>query len=197
MGIVMQEGDVFLSEVVLHQRLTTEQREAINRVRINLQLLLLSDLLTHEGHVVKSSLRQGIKDESYISTLCWPKSEPSRKDVGIWKRFISSLSRGDGSTHAHLRWTKPNLRHRKSVAFVLEDRKLVQVINRGEPRIFGQSRLSNKCILTDTVTNECFRERIEVDIQRNRYKVFRSMSTHHTEQLKKNLLTTNQLSLIT
>ena len=78
----MQEGDMFTSDMAMQQKLTMEQRQAMNRVRIHLQLLLLSDLLVLKKNKIKHSLRRGTEDESYISTLCWPKSEPSRKDTG-------------------------------------------------------------------------------------------------------------------
>ena len=79
----MQEGDMLTLDINLQKKLPVDQCKAINRVRIHLQLLLLSDLLVHKGNVIKHPLRQGNKDESYISVLCWPRSETSRKDIGI------------------------------------------------------------------------------------------------------------------
>ena len=197
MGITMQEGDRFISDIAVQQKLPVDQRKAINRVRIKLQLLLLSDLLVYDGNVIKHPLRQGIEDESYISTLCWPRSETSRKDIGIWKMFMSSISRSDGSIYANLRWTKPNQRHRRSMAFVSRDKKLIQVIIKGEHKMFKQSRLSNKYVLTDTVTHGCFQDRVEVELQKNRCKVFSSISTYQTDLPRQNQSMTNPLGLTT
>ena len=84
----MQEGDIFISDMAMWQKLPIEQLKATNRVRTHLQLLLLSDLLVCKRNAIKCSLRQGTEDKSYISTLCWPKSEPSKKDIVTWKRFM-------------------------------------------------------------------------------------------------------------
>ena len=172
MGIVMQDGDMFISDIALAKKLPADQRQAINRVRIRLHLLLLSDLLVHKGLAIKHSLRQGYEDESYISVLDWSRPEPSRKDIGIWKKFISSLCRSNGSIYVNLRWTNPTKRHRKSTAFASRDRTLMQVAHKGECRVFRQSQLSNKHILTDIRVDGCFQESVEVELQRNRCKVF-------------------------
>ena len=73
----------------------------------------------------------------------------------------------------------------------------MQVIVKGEHKIFRQSRLRNKHVLTDTVANECFQERVEVELQKNRCKVFGSMSTYQTEIPRQNQQTINPLSLTT
>ena len=48
MNIVKQEGDDFINDVVLRLNFPVDQREAINRVRIHLQLLLILDLLIYK-----------------------------------------------------------------------------------------------------------------------------------------------------
>ena len=188
MGAVMQDGDMLISDIALAKKLPVDQRQAINRVRISLNLLLLSDLLVHKGLVIKHSLRQGYEDESYISVLCWPRSESSRKDIRIWKKFISSLCRSDGSNYDNLRWTNHTQSHRKSTAFASRDRILMQVVHKGECRVFRQSRLSNKCILTDITVDGCFQERVEVELQKNRCKVFRNMPLNPSPAPRQNLV---------
>jgi hypothetical protein len=83
LGIVKQEGDEFVSDVVLRLDLLKEHRIAINRVHIHLQLILISDLLVHKRNTIKNSLRYGLIDESYISTFHWPLSIPSKQDNSI------------------------------------------------------------------------------------------------------------------
>ena len=70
LGIVQQERDEFTSDSVLRLNFATEQQQSINRVRLSLQLLLISDLLIHNRTTIKHATRHGLIDESYISTLC-------------------------------------------------------------------------------------------------------------------------------
>ena len=188
MGAVMQDGNMFMSDIALQKNLPADQRKAINRVRICLNLLLLSDLLVHKGNAIKHSLRQGCEDKSYVSILCWSRSEPSRKDVRMWKRFKSSLCRSDRLIYTKFWWTKPTQRHRRSNAFVSRDRKFTQVAHEGECRVFKQSRLSNKHMLRNTAVNGYFQERVEVEFQKNRCKVFGSIPMNQTPVLKRNLV---------
>ena len=172
LGIVKQEGDEFISDVALRLNLPEEYWIAINRVHIHLQLILISDLLVHKRNTIKNSLRYGLIDESYISTFHWPSSIPSKQDISIWRRFISSISRGNGSILLNLRWTNPHQRHRKSTAFIIQDRRFVQIIHKGGSKFYKQSRLHNKYLLLDGIVHASFHERIEAEVQRNRYKVF-------------------------
>jgi len=103
LGIVKQEGDEFISDVALWLNFTDEQWKVINRVRIHLQLLLISDLLVHRRNTIKYSLRHGLIDENYISTFYWPSSILSKQDISLWKRFVSSISRGYRSILLNLR----------------------------------------------------------------------------------------------
>ena len=93
--IVQQDGDHFISDVAYELSLKEEQQESINRVRINLKLLLISDLLVFKKNIIKHCFRNGLVDISYASSFCWPVSVPCRKDVSMWKRFISLISRSD------------------------------------------------------------------------------------------------------
>lgn len=184
----MQDGDMFILDIALKKKLPADQRKAISRVRISLNLLLLSDLLVCKGNAIKHSLRQGCEDESYISVLCWPRSEPSRKDIRIWKKFISSLCRSGVSIYVNLRWTNPTQRHRKSTAFASRDIKLMQVVRKGECRVLRQSRLSDKHILTDMTANGCFQERVEVELQKNRCKTFSNIPLNQSPAPRQNLV---------
>ena len=67
--MVKQEGDEFITDVAIRLNLPIEQRVAINRVRIHLQLLLVSDLLIHKKNTIKYSLRHGLVDERYTSKV--------------------------------------------------------------------------------------------------------------------------------
>ena len=48
----------------------------------------------------------------------------------------------------------------------------MQVVHKGEIKLFRQSRLSNRFVLTTDAEHVCFQDRVEVEIQNNRCKVF-------------------------
>ena len=81
--IVQQDRDHFISEVAHELGFKKEQRESINRVRINLKLLLISDLLVFKKNIIKHCFRNGLGNISYASYFCWPVSAPCRKDASM------------------------------------------------------------------------------------------------------------------
>ena len=191
--IVQQDGDLFISEVAHELGFKEEQRESINRVRINLNLLLMSDLLVFKKNIIKHCFRNGLGDISYASYFCWPVSVPCRKDVSMWKRFISMISRSDGSLLSPVQWNNTNRRHRQSTAFVSRDKKFIQIINEGEVLIYRQSRLQNRYVKVATQQNIIFCDRIEVEVQKDRCKVFDLIPTDRCN-LSRNIgeMTTSQ-----
>ena len=52
----------------------------------------------------------------------------------------------------------------------------MQVVCKGESKIFRKSCLSNKYVLTTDAEHVCFQDRVELEMQNNRCKVF-SIST--------------------
>ena len=80
---------------------------------------------------------------------------------------MSSINRGDESIFLNLRWTNPDQRHRKSIAFILRDRRFVQIIYKGDSKFYEQSYLYNKYLLINGIVYVNFQERVEVEVQRN------------------------------
>ena len=80
---------------------------------------------------------------------------------------MSSISRGDRFIFLNLRWTNPNYRYRKSIAFFSRDRRFVQIIYKGDSKFYEQSHLYNKYLLMNGIVYTDFQERVEVEVQRN------------------------------
>ena len=139
---------------------------------IHLQLLLISDLLIYKKNIIKYFSRHGLIDESYTSIFSWPSSILCKKDIQYWKRFISSISRNEGLLLSLLRWVADNLRHRRSMAFVSEDRRYIQIICSRQPKVYKQTRLSNKYLLTNNIVNAIYKDYVEVEVYRDHCKVF-------------------------
>ena len=52
----------------------------------------------------------------------------------------------------------------------------MQVVSKGERKIYKQSGLGSKFILTNVIEHAHFQERVEVEMQKNQYKLFGSVS---------------------
>ena len=141
-------------------------------MRIHLQLLLVSGLLICKKNVIKCSSRQGMIDESHIIMFSWPSSVLCKRYVHCWKRLISSIGRGDGSLLSPVMWVNSDQRHRRSTAFIPEDKRHIQIVCGSQSRVCKQTRMCNKHLLPDDVVNIFLQDRVEVEAQRNRCKVF-------------------------
>ena len=137
---------------------------------MHLRLLLISDLLVHKKNVIKH--HQGLADESCTSVLSWPSSVPCKRDITHWKSFISIISKSDGSLLSPLHWSHDTQRHRRSVAFISEDNISVQIIYEGQPKVYKWTWLHNRYLLTTAIENVAHKDRVEVELQKNRCKVF-------------------------
>ncbi len=66
---------------------------SLNRYRVYLQLLLLSDMVSADGHNLVHHVLQGQKLTDKRSSLQWPKQHnPSKADWGAWERALLSLA---------------------------------------------------------------------------------------------------------
>jgi len=84
------------------------------------------------------------------------------------------------------------------MAFVSEDRKYVQIICGGQPKVYQQTRLRNKYRLTHDSVNALFTDNVEVEVHKDRCKVFdlippiqvgSSTSSTEVDQLRQPLTT--------
>ena len=63
----------------------TKQRSSINRVQIALRVFVILDLLVSDRSIIKLYYREGLRDNSSVSTLQWPNLVPSKSDITTWK----------------------------------------------------------------------------------------------------------------
>ena len=209
LNIDRQDGDEFITEAVIRLGIQSDHRESINRVRIHLKLLLISDLLVYKKNIIKHCFRQGLNDDSYVSSFLWPVSVPSKKDINLWKKFISLISRRDGSLLRPIHWRHTTRRHRQSTAFLSCDKKFVQIIHDGNLLLFRQTRLSNRYTRIVSQPSINFSERVEVELQSNRCRIYASIPieeqhlqrtsnphTNHQQLTKWNMQDTTILTLL-
>ena len=102
---------------------------------MRLQLLLISDFLTQGRNVIKYSMRQGLINESYASTLCWPTSALCRQEILVWKQFMLRISRCDRLLLLTIRWTNIDSRHRGLTSFRSKNREHLQVTHSGQSKM--------------------------------------------------------------
>ena len=58
------------------------------------------------------------------------------------------------------------------MAFVSENRRYIQIICGRQPKVYKQTQLSIKYLLTNDIVNTIFKDSVEVEVHRDRYKVF-------------------------
>lgn len=85
-------NDEFLMEkILLLQRYTKEQLISINRQRLYLHIMFLSEITTGSGtHISKTFFEREIKPRK--SSYCWPKKIPTRQDFTLWCEALYLIS---------------------------------------------------------------------------------------------------------
>ena len=78
---------------------------SINRCRLHLQVLFLSDIVNGQGNRVTSKAINGIRDSHRRSQWIWPfQPRPSRKEWAIWRRAVTVVVSGGESLSQNLRF---------------------------------------------------------------------------------------------
>ena len=62
--------------------------------------------------------------------------------------------------------------HRRSITFISRDRKYIQIVYKEQYKVYKQTCLCNKFVFTNDVINIFLQDRVEVEVQNKRYKVF-------------------------
>ena len=96
------------------------------------------------------------------------------------------ISRSDGSLLSPTQWNNNNRRHRQSTAFISRDKKFTQIIHNGAVLMCQQSRLLNRHMRVETQHNIIFSERVEVEVRKDRCKVF-DLIPNRTDNLSYNI----------
>ena len=90
---LQRENDICLMQQLIgHNNFTKKQIAAINRCRIYLQALTLSDIANGTGSFVTKMAYEGIKDQHRKSKWIWPnQAKPQKKDWRLWKDAIEMI----------------------------------------------------------------------------------------------------------
>ncbi len=109
-----REGDQFIMQVLVKAGYMGEVLRRLNRVRVSLQLLFLSDVLTASGNKVSIDILSRRPQGEAWSTMRWPNKQPTESDMRIWKDAMlmicssrsstSSVGSFIGKSHRVWRW---------------------------------------------------------------------------------------------
>jgi hypothetical protein len=86
-----RDGDRFLMLIVMERGYSRETVRLLNRVRIHMQVLFLSDVLTTLGNRIDSAAICQWPPTSRMSTLNWPKEEPTAEDMILWRDALEDI----------------------------------------------------------------------------------------------------------
>jgi hypothetical protein len=88
-------NDFNLMDYFLASNMSQSHLQSINRCRLYLQLLNLSDMVSADGCCIIPHVLQGHKLTDRKSTLAWPNQQrPPKADWTIWSRALQSLTSG-------------------------------------------------------------------------------------------------------
>ncbi len=86
-----QRGDKFLMLVFIEREYSREMLRRLNRVRIHMQMLFLSDVLTMSRNRIVGTALQLWPSTDRMSTLNWPKEKPTMEDMILWKEALEDI----------------------------------------------------------------------------------------------------------
>lgn len=100
-------SDTMIMDLALTFNLNSKQLQQINRCRLYLQLLMISDLTTANGKQILPSIVTGYyRDKQRCSSLQWPAQQcPSIQDWTQWRFFLQHFSDGNKLIHPLDKWT--------------------------------------------------------------------------------------------
>ena len=113
MPVLQREHDIGLMDTLISSRTFSKQQEAaINRCRIYLQAVTLSDIVDGAGLSVSKQAYDGYRDIFRVSKWTWPNQErPPLKDWRLWRDAINYCWTGTGTRRLIRplnRWIKPS-----------------------------------------------------------------------------------------
>jgi hypothetical protein len=83
-----RHGDKFLMLVLMERGYSIETVRQLNRVRIHMQVIFLLDVLTMLGNRIDGAALRLQPSTDRMSTLNWPKEEPTMADMILWKEAL-------------------------------------------------------------------------------------------------------------
>ncbi len=86
-----REGDQFIMQVLIKARYTSKAFSCLNRVRVSLQLLFMSDILTASGNKVCTDILSHRPQGEAWSKMKLPHEYPTDSDMMIWRNDMLSI----------------------------------------------------------------------------------------------------------
>ncbi len=86
-----RQGDKFLMLVLMERGHSRETIRQLNGVRIHLQVIFLSDILTASGNRIEANTLRPRPATDRQSVLNWPKEEPTVADMMLWKEALEDI----------------------------------------------------------------------------------------------------------
>ncbi len=114
LGGFPREGDDFIMQVILRVGYNFDKVKRINRVRVSMQVLFMSDILTASGHMIAPEILSPRPRGETRSNMRWPNEQPTSSDMTLWRNAMQAicpsrcLGRGVGrfvkQTHRIWKW---------------------------------------------------------------------------------------------
>ena len=93
-----REGGQFIMQVLIKAGYAEEVLRRLNQVRVFLQVLFLSDVLTAFGGKVSTDILSQWPQGKAWSTMRWPNKQPTNSDMWLWEDAILSICPARSST---------------------------------------------------------------------------------------------------
>jgi hypothetical protein len=114
LGRFPREGDDFMMQVILQDGYNSNEVKRINSVRVSMQVLFISDILTASGHMIAPDILSPRPRGETRSSMRWPNEQPTLSDMTLWRNAMQviclsrCLGRGVGrfvkQTHRIWKW---------------------------------------------------------------------------------------------
>jgi hypothetical protein len=86
-----REGDDFIMQVIMRAGYTSDEVKRINRVRVSMQALFMSDILTASGHVIAPDILSPRPRGETRSSMRWPNEHPTSSDMTLWRNAMQAI----------------------------------------------------------------------------------------------------------
>jgi hypothetical protein len=87
-------------QVILRAGYRTEDLWQINRVRVLLQVLFMSDILTASGNMISSEVMSPRPRGEAWSSMRWPNKQPTMPDMDLWRNAIAQYAQAGAQVEA-------------------------------------------------------------------------------------------------
>ena len=91
---IPREGDKWLMKEFMRLGYSMDKLQRLNRVRLFMQVLFLSDILGASGKSLDKKYLQRRREDEQWSKLRFPREKPPRKDVLLWEEALQQLAPG-------------------------------------------------------------------------------------------------------